>query len=53
MEYDKKTGQWRIKACNNKYWSLQHAGGIQAVANNMYDCNSASISVLVKFCALL
>jgi hypothetical protein len=42
VEYDKKSGQWRIKACNNKYWSLQHAGGIQAVANNMYGYNSTS-----------
>lgn len=34
VEYDKPTDQWRIRTCDNKYWSLEAASGIQAVGND-------------------
>jgi len=34
IEFDKKAQGWRIRTCDNKYWSLEQASGIQAVGND-------------------
>ena len=33
VEYDRKTQKWRVRTSNDKYWSLEHASGIQEVGN--------------------
>ena len=30
IEFEKRTNDWRIRTCENKYWSLEQASGIQA-----------------------
>ena len=34
VEYDADSKGWRLRASTNKYWSLEHSQGIQAVGNN-------------------
>ena len=36
VEYCKKAQQWRIRTSEDKYWSLEHASGIQGVGNDRY-----------------
>lgn len=33
LEFDKQAEQWRIRAANNQYWSVEAASGIQAIGN--------------------
>lgn len=33
IEFDKKSGKWRMRTAENKFWSLEAANGIQGVGN--------------------
>jgi len=45
VEFDKKTGQWRVRTVEDKYWCLEQASGIQAVG----DARSATGLFTVDF----
>jgi fascin 1/2 len=34
IEFDKRSNGWRMRTCDNKYWSLEAASGIQAIGND-------------------
>lgn len=33
IEFENRTNKWRVRTCENKYWSLEQSNGIQAVAD--------------------
>ena len=35
MEYNPASGKWAFRTVDNKYWSLEPMGGIQAISNEM------------------
>lgn len=34
LEFDRSSSKWRLRTCDNKYWSLESANGIRNVGND-------------------
>ena len=48
LEYNDKSKSWHIRTMQDKYWSLDSSGGIQANASKGYNFFKIFLSVYVK-----